>query len=343
MINKRFTTDISGTEEPKQNNFHIATTQLAVAENTAINELPLIYDSMKNENETSFYIKKNDFYFEENGKRVAVVSFNDKELLKSFKDKRTSENIEHLEKRLIDIVYKSYYLKTKKQQDDLTIIIKDEDLKKTLNLQHIQEVISFMCKFKLYIDNCTVSTYEEDKRKYIMIPKFFIGNNFEDKEKESGKRITKREWTFLMNKQYFWNDYLVQYIDLPPYFSTYKGLKWNIIKSIYRQIRIRKKIPIEIPIRDLIATSSILNSKGNQRNRKKRIIEPIIKAIQEINADANNNFIEIDASKIINLAYDAFLNTKVEVKAKAKYTEMIGYTLNKLRKSAEKAKDKAKK
>ena len=345
MKNKRFTTDISGTEEPKQNNFHIATTQLATAENTAINDLPLFLDSMKdeNENETSFFLKGSNWYFEENDKKVAVVSFNDKEILKLFKYKNISENIEHLEKNLINEVYKNFYFKKEKQNEDLTIIIPDEELKKILNLNHIEDVISFMQKFKIYIDRCTVSAYVENKRKYIMIPKFFIGNNFEDKEKEKGKRITKREWTFLINKQYFWKDYLIQYIDLPPYLSTYKGLKWNIINSIFRQIRIKKKIPIDLTIRELVATSSILNGKGNQRNRKARIIEPIIKAIQEINADANNEYIEIDTSKIINLSYDAFLNTKVEVKTKIKYSEKLNYTLSKLRKSAEDAENKAKK
>ena len=340
MKNKRFTTDIS---DQKQNDFHIATTQLATAENTAINELPLFYDSMQNENEneTSFFIKNNNLFFEEKGKRIAVVSFNDKELLKNFKDKRTSENIEHLEKNLLNILYNSWWLKNKKQ-DNLTITITDKKLKELLNLRHIEEVLSFMIKFKFYIDNCTISTYEENKRKYIAIPKFFIGNNFEDKEKESGKRTTKREWTFLMNKQYCWKDYLIQYIDLPPYFSTYKGLKWNIINSVFRQIRIQKKIPIVLTIRDLIATSSILNSKGNQRNRKSRIIEPIIKAIQEINTDANNEFIRLDA-KIINLAYDAFLNSKVEVKAIGICAEMLENTMRKLRKSKEKADNKAKK
>lgn len=328
------------------NNFHIATTQIATAENTAINELPLIYDSMQNENEneTSFFIKENDLFFEEKGKRVAKISFNDRELLKLFKDKRTSENIEHLHKHLINQVYKKVHLKTK-GKEEYTIIITDEEMKALLKMQNIKEVISFMEKFAKYIDSCTVSAYidksnNEKKVKVVKIPKFFLGNNFELQEEEKKEkervRIKNREWTFTINKQYCWKPYLIDYIDLPPYFSTYKGLKWNIINSVFRQIRIQKKIPIVLTIRDLIATSSILNSKGNQRNRKSRIIEPIIKAIQEINTDANNEFIRLDA-KIINLAYDAFLNSKVEVKAIGICAEMLENTMRKLRKSKEKA------
>lgn len=337
----------------KSKKFHISTTQLATAEKTAINELPLIYESIQNENETSFSIISKDLFFEENDKRVAKLSFNDTELLKQFKDKRTSENIEHLHKHLIDEVYKRYYLKKTKEKKkrNIVITIKDSELKELLKMQRIEEVIAFMDKFTKYIQNCEVSAYfnkskKETTKKSVKIPKFFCGNNIDaqiqEVKAEKRVRIKNREWTFTINPLYCWKDYLHDYISLPPYFSTYKGLKWNIIDAIFRQIRIRKSIYLTLPIRELIGTSGILRSESNQRNRKKRIIEPIIKAIQEINADANNEDIKIDTSTIINLAYDAFLNTKVEIKTMGICAEMLNQTIKQLRESAEEKAKKAK-
>lgn len=309
MRNKRYSKDI--TSESITGRHYITTTKKANLESKVIGQLDMFEDGfIKQENYTTFALDIKNKALIENGQ--IVVKFNDDEVLKTFDNQKTIDNIQHLNTILIDRIYRHFYFKTRIKDKKPVIEIEEKELKKFVSKNVIQ-VREFLRKYKIYNDNCLIiSTYKDKDNKTILerkyIPKFFIGDiNII----ENGK-YKKLKWTFEINKQFEWNEYLKQFIDIPEYLLTYTGLKEQIIKNIFRQLRMQKQTKITLTINQLIENSGLFKP-SNLHDKRNRIIKPIEKALKEITENKEQVYIKMDLSKINNIDLTKFINSKVEI------------------------------
>lgn len=306
---KRYSRDI--TKGSLIEKHYITTTKKANLETKVIGQLDMFEDGfIKQSNFTDFQLDIKSKELLENGQRV--VKFNDEQVLKTFSNQKTIENIQHLQTLLIDKIYKQFYFKTRIREEKPVIEIDEQELKKFVSKNVIQ-VREFLRKYKIYNDNCLiVSTFKDKDNKTILerkyIPKFFIG----DINKIDNGKYKKLKWTFEINKQFEWNEYLKQFIDIPEYLLNYTGLKEQIIKNIFRQLRIQKQTKITLTINQLIENSGLFKP-SNLHDKRNRIIKPIEKALKEITEDENQTYIKIDLSKVNNIDLAKFVNSKVEI------------------------------
>lgn len=294
---------------------YITTTQQANKEKKITYQLDL-FDSILNENEqlnnTGFDINKAERTLIEKGE--TIIKFNDLEVLKQFKSQKTIDNIQHFNRLLIDMIYRKHYLVSKNSFNaDIPVMKFENNFFKSFVSKNITDIREFLDKYRKYNKECVFYSYRKTKDKTEVsakdTPKYFIEQKI---EKEKGKR--KREvWSFEVNKQYNWKDYLKQYIDIPKYLLDYTGIKERIIDNIFKQLRIQKQSVITLKILDLIEYTGILEKQSNLNNKKNRIIKPVEKALKEIAEDKKQTYLKIDLSKVNNINLTKFLNSKIDI------------------------------